>query len=80
MLTWHLASTSGRIPTQPGRLFVTLTTINTADFFVINSIDADANWLRLRVALNHTSGHDLVGGFNAVVETTTAKMVHAETR
>ena len=63
MLTWHLANTGGRFPTQPGWLFVKLTPINTADFFAIDNVEADANWLRLRVALNHTSGHDLLGGF-----------------
>ena len=63
MLTWYLANTGGRFPSQPGWLFVTLTPINTADFFAIDNVEADANWLRLRVALNHTSGHDLLGGF-----------------
>ena len=53
---------------------------HTADFFARASVEADVNWLRLRVALNHTRGHDLLGGFNAVLETTTAKMVDAETR
>ena len=75
MLTWHFENTGGRFSTQPRWLFVTLTPINTADFFAIDNVEADANWLRLRVALNHTSGHDFLGGFNAVVESTTAKMV-----
>ena len=78
MLTWHLSKTGGRFPTQPG--WLRATPINNVDSFAIDSVEADANWLRLRVAVNHTSGDDLLGSFIAVVETAIAKMVYAETR
>ena len=45
MLTWHLANTGSRFPNQLGWLFVTLTPIYTADFFAIDSVEADYNWL-----------------------------------
>ena len=62
--TWHLANTAGRFSTEPGWLFVTSTPIITADFFTIDSVEADVHWLRLPVVLNHTSGHDLLVGFS----------------